>query len=352
MKKQLLFIVLCLCLQALSLHASNDTILIDLDKNHPEQTIERFFYDITVSRVNVDSNGIVTLSISIYNKSSNDLYLFEKNYSKRELRRDHRIIVNNYNCEYLLETTCCEFINSTFSIEPQQQYVLGQIQISEDLQKTILIPVYVTKLKGSICNRREIINWDPLQLAVFVNSNPDPYYYDIEHQCDSLIDIISQQHFCRHQLHNPKLEKQEEPFKKEIERLSRFCKNRQNKLPKESKYCQKYEDLIERLGNIDFSEYEIDDCGDVKAHSKPAISHSHCKYCDMKFEQINEELDVLWWKLDNGTVTKENAVKEVNKILNCCKYSSKHASDWKSGKTKFKRSIEESCKRIKNYKAQ
>lgn len=352
MKKRLLFIVLCLSFQALSLYASNDSILVDLDKKHPEQTIERFFYDITVSRVNVDSKGIATLSISINNKSSNDLYLFEKYYSKRELRRDHRVIVKNFNCENLLETTYCEFINSTLQIESQQQFTLGQIQIKEDLETTVLIPVYVTKLKSTICNKREIINWDPLHLVITVNSNPDPYYYDIESRCDSIIDVISQQHFCRHPQHNPKLEKQEEPFKKEIEQLRRSCKNRQNKLPKDSKYCKKYEVLLERLDNIDFTEYEIDDCGDVKAHSKPIATHSHCKYCDMKFEQINEELDVLWWNLDNGTVTKENAVKEVNKILNCCKNSTKHASDWKSGKTKFKKSIEESCRRIKNYKAQ
>ena len=347
MKKHLL-LLLCLCLPVLSSIASNDSIFIDLDNNNSSQTVKRYFYDLTIAKVSINDKGIATISISINNTSPHFLYLFNRGYSKREVRREHDLIVKDYNCENMLETNYCEFLNRTYQITPNSSSDLGQIQINEDEENTVFIPIYVAKLKSSICNKLEVLNWELLKIVIHVNSEPDNYYSETERQCDSLIDIISQQKFCRHPQHNPKLEKQEEPFKTEINALRLACNKKLIELPKDSKYYKKYEDLKERLDNIDFANYEIDDCGDAKAH-RSGSTHAHCKYCDMKFEQISEELDQLWWKLDNGTMNKEDAVKIVNKILNCCRNSPKHASDWKNSKTKFKNSSEESCKRIKNY---
>lgn len=352
------YLLIFLCLASLSAHASMaaiDKVFIKFNDTHTVETIQRDSYNIIVLKGEMDDNGYSAVSISIKNNApANSLYIFDRTMIQKELRQKYKIIVKDEVIKRMLETKQCSFISDSYCIVPLQLVTLNQVDIRVNQDTTLILPVYEAKERGWLFKKMQIIDWDYLEIVISIEEKPDSDLPDIRRQCDSIINEISKQQFCRHPLHIPKLQQQETPYIKEVGRLQALVLQKLSVIPEYSKYREQYNDLKNQLENIRFEAYEVDDCGDASSHlTVPGKSSgsrpTHCKYCDMSLEQIYYHLDNLYQKVDNNLTNKKTAVSEVNKIMDCCKNHSKHASEWNSGKSKFKKGIETLCKNIKNY---
>ena len=88
---------------------------------------------------------------------------------------------------------------------------------------------------------------------------------------------------------------------------------------------------------------ETHDCGQ---HTSDPV----CRYCKLSLDQIYNMLNRHYMDLHNGTVQKEDIIKEVNALYKCCTdhTTAKHARQWKSGDP-HKAGIIEYYNKIKNY---
>lgn len=354
------YLLFCFCFASLSAFASWGRFTIKFNDNHTDDTISRSCYNLIVSKGTVNDEGIAKIYISIKNNDPTySIYLFDKTYSKKELRKYYRIVVNNKECEQVLETNYCKFISNVHCVPPFQLIPIGQLQIHEGEEMEIVIPVFMAKKKNSISNKMRIAEWDLLELSISLEEKNDPDYINISNECDKLLKEIAQQQFCRHPLHQPSLEQQEEPYQTAIENLRQQIESKLLNMRANSKSFRQYMSLKDRLDKIDFANYEVENCNDPSKHLKKGSGsgsssgsgdiHPHCRYCDMTLEQIWAHLDNLYQKVDNNITDKKTAVNEVNQILKCCKNSSKHANEWNSGKSKYRKGIENLCNKIKNY---
>ena len=345
-----IYLLFCLCIASLASYASTDRLVIKFNDNHTDDTISRSCYNIIISKGTANSEGIAKVYISIKNNDPfYSLYLFDKTYSKKELRKQYNIVIKNKECERALETSYCHFLSNVLCIPPFQLIPVGQLQIREGEEINIELPVFMAKKNNSLCNKMRIDNWDLPELSIGIEERVDPDFDNISHECDMLLRDIAQQQFCRHPLHQPQLEQQEEPYQTAVENLRQQIESKLLTLQSSSKSFRQYMSLKDKLDKIDFSQYEVNDCGDASKHIKVGSGevHPHCEYCDMTLEQIWSHLDNLYQKVDNNITNKKTAVNEANKILKCCKNSSKHATEWK--KSKYKKGIEDLCNKIKNY---
>lgn len=349
--KKTVYLLFCLCLVSFSSYASWDSAKIKFSDSNTSETIQKTGYNIIVTKDNVTNDGVVTISISIKNnQTANFLYLFDRTVSKKELRQQYKIIVKDEGCRRMLETNYCKIISGSYCIVPLQYINLCQVQINEGSESRFVLPIYIAKKKGWFSNKMQISDWDLMELAISIEERTDHDIPRISRQCDSIIDVISKQQFCRHYKHVPTLEQQEAPFKKAVTELQQIILTKLSTTPTHSKYYSQYEELKNRLDRIDFKQYEVNDCGEARVVPSTGTTHKHCKYCDMSLKEIFEIADVLYQQVDNSLIDKKTALIEANQILDCCKNSPKHASEWKNRGSKYRKAIEKGCDKIKKYK--
>ena len=151
------YLLFCFCFASLSAFASWGRFTIKFNDNHADDTISRSCYNLIVSKGTVNDEGIAKIYISIKNNDPTySIYLFDKTYSKKELRKYYRIVVNNKECEQVLETNYCKFISNVHCVPPFQLNPLEQLQIHEGEEMEIVIPVFLAKKKNSISNKIQI----------------------------------------------------------------------------------------------------------------------------------------------------------------------------------------------------
>lgn len=345
--KNRFFLLLCLCLTTFSSYASWSKADIRInDQKKTEDTVHSLYYDVIVERGIVENDGSTIVTISIQNNHpTSSLFLFGSPLSKKELRTQHGVIVRKDGCQQMLKNKYCELVSNRCRIEPQTVVILGKIKIKVGEEKGIDLPIYIAK-KQALCSKMLIHDWDELELTIKIEEEPNPEYNRLEEESRELITEISEQTFCKHKSHRPKLNEQKEPYIIAIIDLQDEILDKKAELPKYSNYREKYDLLWKQLNEIDLSKYE----SYCEKHSGIIIDPPihHCKYCNKTLEEIGATLDNLYKRLDLGKIEKKDAVNEVNMIQKCLKSNSKLASEWKSCTTGYKKSIEELCNKIKN----
>lgn len=347
--KKTAFLLLCLCLATLSAFADWDKVYVNFNDTQTSETIKRSGYNVIVNKERDNNDGTATLSIDIKNSNkTQSLYLFDKPLSKSELRKEYKIIVKDDGCKQMLMTNYCEFISDSYCIAPLQMANLGQVKIDVGRESKVVLPVYVAKKKGWLFKKMLIYDWDLLEIIINIEEKNDPDFLTIEQRCNTIIDIISQQQFCKHKKHKQSLMEQEAPFRDEVNELQQLISAKLEKLPRHSKYYSQYERLRKRLDNIEFVEVD-DKCGHDKATTSGGTggkTTKPSKYDNMSLEDICSAIELLYQNLENENTKYETAYKEVNTILNSCK--NQHAAAWRR-KTDAKDCIEHYYYEIKNF---
>ena len=349
--RKTLFLLIVFCLATLSSFAYGDEFTVVLGEKHAKDTIiSRPFYNIHITDEGFDTKGIANVSISIKNTNAqNTLYIFPRTFLKKQLRKDHGIAVKDEKSGIMVESNYCNIINEICRIIPYQLLELSRIQIPERDEKQISLPVYIAK-KRFLSDKMKIFDCDYVELTLKVEERPDLDLSRIKNECDSVIEALKKQEFCRQR--PTQMAQQEKPFRDKIKQLQKTISQKLLALPAGSKYYRPYLEMNNQLKNVDFSEYEVD-CEEAVSQGRGQGQGSgkihHCPYCNMSLEAKCQRLENIYKNLDNDQIDLKQAIAEAKAIRECCKNNPKHAAEWKSGGSKYKKRIEDYCKAIENY---
>lgn len=373
--KKALFTLMALCLACSTLFAQDMEIPVLLNDNQQELSIplkdqsNNPMLNISVKkgeRSRTDKTEI-TLTIENLDPQQFVFWLFGQEYSERELkdrsRFPRRIVYgkvfghhdktdvyrvgkenNNRYPDVLLGSDNNSLDNDNNSYD-------FNIWVEESQTDTCVLPIYVGKNKnGLFCRRTELVTEKTITLYITVESETHKEYERLKQRCDSLIDAINDTIFCKHKLHRPNLEKQEEPFFKERDAIRYEIRTimDNNDWPKNNINRQRYDELIEKLDKVEdlVQISEVEDCGDAKKH----VATHNCEYCKWTFKQIYDKLDRYNKQLDNGDVTKTEVIKDVKQLYKCYQNGPKTASNKrKEQQQQYKTKIEYLYKKINSY---
>jgi len=349
--KKSTFILVCLCLAALSSFAQNEDRIVRLSENHYCDTItsrpdndDDMFLNIIITKNETYLNGDTKVTLELENFSdSRHVHLFGRAYDKTELKKDYRIIFDkNFRNQNRVEKY--EIGEGghpqDIEIEPEEAKTIT-LRIKEGDERICTLPIYFSKKFK--CKRRKILVYETKILRISVEEPIDENYNKLNQKCDSLIDAIDDVVFCKHKSHRPPLEKQKEPYVNAIHKIQSEINTilDKNHWPKTNKNYKLYHELITKLDGITF--YEVDDCGNKALHNKP----HNCKYCSKSFKEICTILQNYYQKKDLGESLTANDKAEIKMMYDCCKLGG-HAKKWNAGGDGYKKQIENYYKAIMN----
>ena len=348
MKKLLLFVAFSI-FATIFTHAADDSISVKLNDKQPSQLIElednlcRFI----VTKTDVDDdNAKVTVEI----ENLDDEYiigLFRRAFTEESLKKQKITFDKKFqgtkgcrSVEAYPEGNFDEiFIGSA---ENDGKYQLPDIFVKSGEPKLCRFPLYIAEYKkfygaNSKKNKIVLIGCKIVDLEIEVDVKPDEDFIRLDSASNKLIDDIRKQVFCTNPKHKPSLEQQEASYKERLKGL----------ISEVDSICYghyqegKYDGILQKLKDIDFSEFERD-CENSKNH-RVAVSRRHsCKYCKLSLQTICNKLDDYYKKIYNRKITKDEAMADVEALYNCAKQS----SSW--NKSEYKSNIEKFYKRICN----
>lgn len=364
--KKSLFAIVALCLFcSTSLLAQHDQELpVQLSEENPHYTKEWVDQDnnpnlrISVEKGETDANGDTQVTLEIENidqqwvfwlfGKANDEKELKKNYVPRRIQYDDSFGPHGKTEIYQIPN---EKYANDYRIDNLSRSHSFNFTAKEDETIICKLPIYYAQDKnGFLCRRTLLYSKMVITLSITVENETDEEYGRLSQQCDSLIDCVAKASFCRHRLHQPKLEKQKEPYLKTrndlIEKIEAILEN--NNWAKGSRNYRLYHALDDKLDDIEdmIEDREVEDCGDAKKHVAP---HS-CNYCKWTLNQIYNQLDRYNKQLDNGDKTKAEVIKEVKQLYKCYQNGPKTASNKrKEQQQQYKTKIEGLYNKINSY---
>lgn len=254
----------------------------------------------------------VSLSIDLKNNTSNYIFLFERDYTKKDLRKEKiRFDKKSYGSTSR-RTLACEGVNDDemLRIAPSGNSILTIDGITNDVKRCEL-PLYIARSK-KICKKKFVIMRRVkviLNVTIIPETVIDDKYEGISQRCAILIDDISNTSICTRPTHPISVDRQKMDFVSRIvaikEQISEV-KSAHRWDERDEEY-QKYKELIVQLDNIEFNEAYCGQCGQTRDPHK-------CKYCNMPSGKVVDEAQRIFTNLDNGDITKSDAIKNIEQL--------------------------------------
>lgn len=327
---------------------------VKLDDDHTKRLVSYDYCNISISKIESDDDGNSKISVEIENPDEKRVVvLFGYAQTEKALRRlPVSIKLDKYipgtKGYRLIETS--KDVPGMLTIGPNEKRKLLTFEVRNGMKRSCRLPFYIGKYRNSRRTKILLMGMDVLELEIDVEVKPDPDFIRLESECDSLIEDISKQFFCTHPKHIPSLESQEAPYKTRIVNIQTEIGNiiERHKWYQSDMGYKRYQTLLQKLDEIDFTAYERD-CG---KHHKRVYRHS-CKYCNYSLQQIYHKLDDYYKKIynsnsNNRKKTKESVMPDVNILYKCCTDGTcaKHASSW--NRSEYKSKITDRYNRIIN----
>lgn len=356
MKKALTILSLFL-LSVTSIHADEQK-KIKLDGDHSKEQVRLGYCNIFVERVDTDDGDNVKATVQIENlDESNVIIIFGHAYPEKELKK----LSPSITFDKIFPGTRGKREIDTYSaarnvifIEPSEKAMLPEIQVQSGEALVCRLPLYIARykdksfLKGSSGrNKLLLVEKQVVELEIEVEPKADEVFLRLETETDSLIEELSKQRFCTNSRHKPSLQRQEAPYREQVDRIlheiDSIVELRRWFVTDEG--YVRYNGLKEKLKAADFTKYE-QDCGRHKPITPRPIVNSGCKYCSLSPQQIYHKLDDYYKKIfssNNRKAAKEAVMSDVNLLYGC----SKHSATWKS--SEYKSKIADRYNRISNF---
>ena len=330
MRKRLYIALLC-AMQVFLIVAQDEQRRIDVVVNdkHP---VEINFESCSLSISAFESgNSEVALSIDLKNNtSSHYILLCESDYTEKYLRKEKiRFDKKSYGSTSRKALPCEGLENDgILRIGPSGNSILTINEITSEMKRCEL-PLYIarktkiSKKKLAVIRRVKII----LNITIIPEKIVDEKYDVISQRCATLIEEISNISICTRSTHPISVQKQKEPYVDRIieikDEISEI-KYVHHWSERDEEY-QKYQKLILQLDNIEFNEKYCGKCGQ-------AVSSHRCEYCNKSPKEILDEVTRIYRKLDNGDMTKSEAIRRVEPLRKawnggCHKLKQKMSSD-------------------------
>ena len=311
MRRRLYIALLC-AMQMLFAVAQDEQRSIDVVVND-SQPVEIDFEACRLSVSAIESGDFgVSLSIDLKNNTSNYIFLFERDYTEKALRKEKiRFDKKSYGSTSR-RTLACEGVNDDemLRIEPSGNSILTIDGITNDVKRCEL-PLYIARSK-KICKKKFVIMRRVkviLNVTIIPETVIDDKYESISQRCAILIDDIANTSICTRPTHPISVDRQKMDFVSRIvaikEQISEV-KSAHRWDERDEEY-QKYKELIAQLDNIEFNEAYCGQCGQARSSHK-------CKYCNMSSGKVVDEAQRIFTNLDNGDITKSDAIRNIEQL--------------------------------------
>lgn len=347
MKKILIFIA-SFFLSVIAANADEQR-KVKLDDEHSKDTIHFSYCNLFVKVVEIDDDDNAKVTIDIENlDESNVIILFGHAYPEKELKRLSPSITfdkkfpgtkGQRNIDTYREARNVVFI------DPSEKITLPKIQTKGGEVQICRFPLYFAKYKGSSGKKLLLLEKQIIELEIEVEVKPDEDFIRLDKESNDLIEKISKQTFCTNPKHKVSLEKQEASYRDSINILISEIERILDSFYQTDKKYKKYNEIKQKLEEVDFSRYE-GDCENPKNHISPR-RHS-CKYCNLSLQQIFHKLEDYYKKIYTRKATKDAVMTDVNLLYRCCTDTNctKHSS-W--NKSEYKAKITNYYNRICNF---
>ena len=312
-------LVLC-SMAAINIFAQDQSKDVTLSVNQQEPVIlDLNDYQLSI-RANDYGNG-TEISIDIKNNPLYHLFLFDRAYTEKELKKMKPSI--RFDKKFYGATSrdllICKALqdDGTMQITPDGNRSLTFKGITGE-RAQCLLPLYVVKFKKKGFLRKAkylIYQRVKIELNITLQTTPkiDDDYERVSKACEDLIEEIGQLTFCDRKSHKPSYKEQIEPYETKIQDLKDEISDIKsaNRWREKSPEYQQYKELIAKLEEIEFKKQYCGSCG-IKAEPDPR--HRHCAYCDKTTKQVWQQLDKTYKKIDNRQQKKSDALSSVNAL--------------------------------------
>ncbi len=348
-QKHLLTLVLMLMFAGITAYADEQR-KIKLDGDHNKETVRLPFCNIFVEMTDQEDEDNARVMVEIENlDESNVIILFGHAYPEKELKRlspSIRYDKNFPGSKGRRNIDTYREARSVIFIDPSEKKRLPEIMAENEKEQLCRLPLYIAKYKekGFLSSSKLLLmEKQIIELEIEVELKPDEDFVRIDSTTTDLIDRIGKQVFCTNSKHRPSLERQERPYKNQIQNLEKEIDEviARHHWKEDDKGYQRYADIKKKLSAIDFSRYERD-CG--RRHTTRVATG--CKYCGLSAQQIYHKLDDYYKMIYNSKdrkAAKENVIAEVELLYSC----SSHASKWRN--SNYQALINDRYKRISNF---
>lgn len=354
--KRLLCLFLCI-ICTYSLLAQDDTRSINVSVNQNEPTIE----ELDACKLSVMAtqfgNSEISLSIEVENTNSPYIYfLFGRAYPEKELKKlkpSIRFDKKGYGTTSR-EILTCEVIggeifggDDILQIEGDQSRTLTISGVKGEQVKCVL-PLYIATSK----KRKKYLIMERAKVTLnvtLINEEPDQSVYEgIKQQYDELIAEINNVEICENKKHPQTVEEQEKPYQKKVDDLIdeiETIKDKNNWRERDDAY-KPFKNLITQLKNVEFKTHDCEKC---KVKPIPPYPHHECSYCSWTPESVWSFMDSTYKKLDQGSMTKNEAKSKVSAVQKAYSSSCPNLRKKVNGNGSLKNKIDSKYQSIVNY---
>ncbi len=308
-----IFLLIASSFNVLFALAQDEQKSIEITVNSDEP-VEMEFKTCDLSYSAFSDGSSIILTVDVRNTSNDYIYLFAKELTKKELRKQKiRFDKKAYGSTSRRLLVFCDSlgIDDVIKIGPLENEILTIDNIDKD-RKRLELPLYLAKYKRHIlCMRYNIKSRIKLISNIsFIEEKTDDKYEDIEKRCLELIDEIDHFTVCPRASHPESIEKQKKPYTDRILDLKdeiSDIKTANGWRERDEEY-QKYKILISQLEDVVFNEKYCGKCGQT-------ASESHrCKFCDMTTQDILNSIDRIYSEYIEGSISRNTAISELEPL--------------------------------------
>lgn len=360
MKKVLFAMIVCCLAVSTTFAQFNKDVQLNEDKLSREEPFEIDGYVQGCFVIKIvdepDDQGCTPVQIELKHSSNDyEFLLFDHDWPKKELRKQCVVLDRNFVGENSKSVQSVELLNKDCinEVELYGSYTFPEIRIPEGKKYECKIPIHLAKAKfGLFCpNKKKVYNILYCIINISVD-NRDKVYEKLESECFSLLDSLKEAldrgEFCTNSRHKIPFDEQTKDYTEAKEDLVDSISSYLNDKgwPKKSKKYERYKALLDSLDKMDVAleQYEHD-CGEHRPKKQ-----INCDYCDLNFEEIDNNLVSIYIDLHNNyekkTAAEKAAIKKKTEALyKCCKSHPKHSKQWNS--TQYKKEISDFYDAIK-----
>lgn len=348
MKKQLLTLLLVLIAGMVSAQDDHKSVTLKPGAEYPETVLTEYckLY-LTANSSYTDKE--VNLSVEVENTNDYYILLFGHAYTEKDLKKQRpsiRFDRTSYGATSRNLLTCKgNRDEGIMQIEPSLKCVLNIDGVHAKGAK-LELPLYVAKHKPKKFLRKEkyiIMKRAIVTLDIRIESEPehDETLEQLNDRYDKLMADLKGKTFCPRSAHRPDLERQKEPYTKQIEEMLEEIADVKstNKWKERTEAYKPYKELKEKLTDLrGLKEYEqwCGSCGSGRP-TRVGKSQSHsCNYCNKSLNEVRRFLERSYQRLQTGT-SKSSVMGTVDALhaawSGSCPNLKKRKQDDTSGKS-------------------
>lgn len=261
-----------------------------------------------------------SISVSLHNKSENEIMLLKNDLSKKTLKREYKV---KYGKDYSGKddqkiTPGCQYLMAdVIYIEPSGNTQIMEIDLGPDKTSVeIEFPVYYVRHKFQWCKKRIFLDQQGIKFNVEVNLYGH-IYEEYRQRYEALKEEYESTVFCTNKAHKPTLEDLKYAFEEKRDGLANEVQETTYNNVYDDEWMEKFNDLVLAIKRLDVKQV-AKDCGNHKKAPTPPTSKpkksatrsTSIKTIREKLEEIHTELH----NMDDPSAAKANYINQVKQL--------------------------------------